>query len=95
MWRENQLRTQRIWRPGRALTQTHKAHVARHMGGIRGRKGRKKDRIYERVRRGVCLNAMLTALPLPTLSLALVYCERGSLSPDRVSSVNRLLYIRV
>lgn len=53
---------------GRALTQTHKAHVVRHMGGIRGRKGRKKDRIYERVCRRVCLSAPLTA-PLPALSL--------------------------
>lgn len=40
------------------------------MGGIRGRRGRKKDRIYERVRRRVCLSAPLTAL-LPALSQSL------------------------
>lgn len=42
------------------------------MGGIRGRWGRKKDRIYDRVRRRVCLNAMLTA--------------RGPSSPPAASS---------
>lgn len=45
-----------------ALTQTHKAHVVRHMGEIRGRKGHKKDQIYERVRRRVYFSAPLTAL---------------------------------
>lgn len=35
----------------RTLTQTHKAHVVRHMGGIRGRWGRKEDQIYDLLRR--------------------------------------------
>lgn len=65
----------RVGGPERAwvLTQAHKAQVARHMGEIRGRKGRKKDRIYEL---HVCLNSMLTS----ARSFGLVYCQPACLS---------------
>lgn len=35
---------------GRVLTHAHKAHVPRRLGGIRGRRSRKKEQIYERDR---------------------------------------------
>jgi hypothetical protein len=62
------------------------------MGGIRGRKGRKKDRIYERVCRRVCLSAPLTA-PLPALSLtASLFITANCLSGSASTYLHSLAY---
>lgn len=75
--------------PPLALTRTHKAHVPRHMGGIRGRRGRKEDRIYYRVRRLVCLNATLTAHTHTHIERPAVF-PALFITPGPSSFVNRL-----